>query len=642
MKLFHSSLLVLVMLVAGAPRTFAQTVPDSIYEERLYLLCKVWGHAKYFHSKIAQGTVLWNQALLDALPAMETAPTNAAFNDSLLIMLGKAGPSIIPPVYNTETFPDSLSNLTDWSWIYHPSLSDSVSSELDSIRTRFYRRPNVWVQWTFTNGNPNFEYDNAYSTGLSYPPRSLRLLALFRYWNIIQYFFPYHYQMDENWDSVLREFIPEMVQAQNVLEYHLAFKRLTTHINDAHGVLGSSIYRSFRGNHYPPFRARWIDNQMVVYKSWDAPNSLKSGDVILEIDGISVSAIQDSLADLTCGSNEASYGRDMIHNILFGPEGPMQVKYEDSTGVFTKSVSRTTDNLDSAYHEVGDKWYSTTTPEGCEMGVVNMGLLESDDVAQMYQELKDKDAIIFDVRNYPNGTMWTLLDILFDGPTEVAKFTVPDLEYPGTFFWQQATVGSASLDPFQGKIMLLFDERTQSHGEYTCMALGARANSLKIGSMTAGADGNVSRIYLPGNMVALFSGIGVFHPDYRETQRVGLIPDYEVKPTIQGMRAGRDEVLEFALSCDLIQGTSSDDPITPRFEVYPNPTNKGIHVRRTMEADLGLDYEILTLTGKKVLSGSLNPGETHIEMDGLAAGAYVLVIETETGLTPILVNRLVD
>ncbi|PWT85685.1 MAG: hypothetical protein C5B56_13655 [Proteobacteria bacterium] len=45
----------------------------------------------------------------------------------------------------------------------------------------------------------------------------------------------------------------------------------------------------------------------------------------------------------------------------------------------------------------------------------------------------------------------------------------------------------------------------------------------------------------------MISGIGVFYPDKRPTQRVGIVPDREVKPTIVGIRDGRDEVLEAAL-----------------------------------------------------------------------------------------------
>jgi C-terminal processing protease CtpA/Prc len=68
-----------------------------------------------------------------------------------------------------------------------------------------------------------------------------------------------------------------------------------------------------------------------------------------------------------------------------------------------------------------------------------------------------------------------------------------------------------------------------------------------VGSTTAGADGDVSQIVLPGGLSTMISGIGVFYPDGKPTQRVGIIPDIEARPTIAGVRAGRDEVLETAL-----------------------------------------------------------------------------------------------
>jgi hypothetical protein len=38
-----------------------------------------------------------------------------------------------------------------------------------------------------------------------------------------------------------------------------------------------------------------------------------------------------------------------------------------------------------------------------------------------------------------------------------------------------------------------------------------------------------------------------FFTSYYETQRVGIIPDIYVWPTVQGIRDGRDEILEKAL-----------------------------------------------------------------------------------------------
>jgi len=72
-------------------------------------------------------------------------------------------------------------------------------------------------------------------------------------------------------------------------------------------------------------------------------------------------------------------------------------------------------------------------------------------------------------------------------------------------------------------------------------------NTVVIGTNSAGADGNVSRLELPGGIQTMFSGIGIYYPDGTETQRIGIVPDIYVWPTVQGVREGRDEVLEKAL-----------------------------------------------------------------------------------------------
>jgi C-terminal processing protease CtpA/Prc len=92
---------------------------------------------------------------------------------------------------------------------------------------------------------------------------------------------------------------------------------------------------------------------------------------------------------------------------------------------------------------------------------------------------------------------------------------------------------------------VLVDEITQSHLEFVAMAFRS-AGSPIVGSTTAGADGNVSELLLPGNLQVRITGLGVFYPDGRRTQQVGIIPDVRVVPTIAGITQGRDEVLEAA------------------------------------------------------------------------------------------------
>jgi C-terminal processing protease CtpA/Prc len=143
--------------------------------------------------------------------------------------------------------------------------------------------------------------------------------------------------------------------------------------------------------------------------------------------------------------------------------------------------------------------------------------------------------------------VFALGSLLMDKETAFVRFTSGDLSNPGAFHFGAPLSITPAKPHYSGKVVILVDELTQSSAEYTSMALRASPNAFVIGSTTAGADGNVSQIALPGGQRTMISGLGVFYPDKRPTQRVGIVPDLMVRPTIAGIRVGRDEVLEAAI-----------------------------------------------------------------------------------------------
>lgn len=183
------------------------------------------------------------------------------------------------------------------------------------------------------------------------------------------------------------------------------------------------------------------------------------------------------------------------------------------------------------------------------IGYVNMGKLTKDDVTNMIDSLKDTKAIIFDIRNYPKGTMYQIAGFLNPEKKRFYKKIQPDLTYPGKFIWGEGRkCGNPKFyEHYQGRALLLVNEHTISHAEFTVMALQTADNVITIGSQTAGADGNTSKLELGGGIRTYMSGIGIFYPDGTETQRKGVKIDVEVHPTIEGIREGRDEVLEKAI-----------------------------------------------------------------------------------------------
>ena len=60
-------------------------------------------------------------------------------------------------------------------------------------------------------------------------------MGLFRFWNVIQYYFPYKYLIESDWNIILREFIPLFIDASDdKLAYKLLVLKHATRIDDSH------------------------------------------------------------------------------------------------------------------------------------------------------------------------------------------------------------------------------------------------------------------------------------------------------------------------------------------------------------------------------------------------------------------------
>jgi C-terminal processing protease CtpA/Prc len=111
-----------------------------------------------------------------------------------------------------------------------------------------------------------------------------------------------------------------------------------------------------------------------------------------------------------------------------------------------------------------------------------------------------------------------------------------------------ADIFSPSSKPrYAGKVVMLINQQAISQAEHTCLIFSAATDVTFIGTPTNGTDGDVSDFVLPGGLSVTFTGHDVRHGDGRQLQRVGVQPNITVAPTIEGIREGRDEVLEAAV-----------------------------------------------------------------------------------------------
>jgi len=182
------------------------------------------------------------------------------------------------------------------------------------------------------------------------------------------------------------------------------------------------------------------------------------------------------------------------------------------------------------------------------IGYITLKTIKDEDISTIKREFLNTKGIIIDIRNYPSTFVpFSLGSFFVSSTTTFVKFTAGNVDIPGEFTFTSTREIPSTEEVYHGKLVVIVNEYTQSQAEYTAMAFRAGNNTTIIGNQTAGANGDVSEIVLPGGLKTKISGIGVYYPGGKPTQRIGIVPDIVVKPTIKGIREGRDELLEKAI-----------------------------------------------------------------------------------------------
>ncbi|HQI46724.1 MAG TPA: S41 family peptidase [Bacteroidales bacterium] len=516
--------------------------------QKLATLCKVWGFLKYHHPKVAKGQYDWDKELVKKIPYIKSASTKNEINKIYFEWLKSLGKiSECKKCKNIDSA--ALTYNLNHGWLTDTSIFvDDVIAKLNYIKDNRIQKQHYYIKYP-QMPSPLFSKEKLYNE-MVFPNEEYRLLCLFRYWNIINYFFPYKYVIGEDWNNILLEMIPKFQFPKDTVDYHLAILEMTTKVNDSHASFKSKYIQQYFGEKYPPFIYTIIDNKAIVKgflnDSIAEENDIQHGDVIIALNNKNLAEVINEKKKYIGASNEATKNRNLSVCLFNGSSDSCNITIEREGQILSKSFRL------YSFSEIKDH-LNTTKEDVCKelpdsIGYINMGVLTIKQVDSIMKIMMNKKAIIFDIRNYPNFTLYQISYYLNKEKRAFVKFTKPDFSYPGIFKWEsESYCGSNNPNYFKGKVVLLFNENTQSRAEFTCMALQTAPNVKCIGSQTSGADGNVSNIPLPGGYYVRMTGLGVFYPDGRETQRIGIVPDIEVNPTIEGIKNKKDEVLERAI-----------------------------------------------------------------------------------------------
>lgn len=512
--------------------------------ERLFKIAKVWGFMKYYHPEIAKGNYYWDKHLFEVLKLIYDDNFDQKFTKWMtdVKFSGKE-------VNNSDKINDIKQRL-DIEWI---KKSDYINSEEREWLLKLFNTKRENSHYYFSTvlnvSNVKFHNEKNYSN-FDIEDDGIKLLSLFRYWNAIEYFFPYKYLIGRDWDDVLREYIPKFLKVESELDYKLLILQIIGEINDSHSYTSTyngELYKYF-GTLRLPLKLKIVDDKVVVtgvHNSLENSN-VRVGDVLLEIEGDKVENLIKKYYKYTPASNKHTRMRDVSDKLVRTNYNELNLKLKSETNVYNLR----TNSIDhKEYRSMKESRKSSHQILKGNIGYLYPDFIKKGKINKIINELKETEALIIDLRCYPSvSIMDEVGEFLMPNPLDFVRFSYTDYQIPGEFVMRDGDkIGGFNKDYYKGKVVVIINEETQSHAEYMTMSIKVAPNVTVIGSPSAGADGNVSYFTFAGGISARFTGLGVYYPDGSETQRVGLIPDIEIKNNIKDIREGRDRVLEKAI-----------------------------------------------------------------------------------------------
>ena len=537
----------LFLLVFCAKSALAQN--NLTDQEKLFATAKIWGFLKYYHSNVADGKYNWDYQLIEILPKVKEAKNKdelSAIYMNWIESLGEIKPcKTCDDVENTAYF---LKNF-DLKWLNNTYLFHSeLSKKLNHIRDNRHQGKKYYVS--------SIKYSNAIITNeLEYSwsqwnDESIRLLILFKYWNIVEYFFPYKYQTDTPWNNVLMDMIPKFLNPKSETDFKWSLMELVASVDDSHAFIYNKKDECLLGCYSSPAIFNFIEGKAVITQFYNDSiaqlNDLRIGDVISKIDGKNVDSLFEEKRKYINGSNLPFKKYNAYYYLLSGSNKPLYLEI---------NRNGTSKNIPTQRYQFEEFNYRVPQKDPYKILDGNIGYvyvrelkeLRVKEVEEIMNSLNSTKAIIFDLRNSSPLMNKYLLRFITSKKRAFYRAMYPDLDFPGKFIWADiAKFGSNTLE-YQGKVVLLVDESVQSQGEFATMCLQAGDNVTTIGVQTSGADGNVTRFDLFAGFQTKISGVGIFYPDGTESQRKGVKIDIEVKRSTKGILDGKDEILEKAI-----------------------------------------------------------------------------------------------
>ncbi|SHL19569.1 C-terminal processing protease CtpA/Prc, contains a PDZ domain [Chitinophaga jiangningensis] len=389
------------------------------------------------------------------------------------------------------------------------------------------------------------ELNTTYSKGQTADLPGIRFSAVVITWNIFKHFFAYWEDASATPEQILRNSLKSAATDKSGDDFMITLRKMLAPLNDGHiWVYGGGM----PGKTPVGVVLAFAEGKAVIAKLIDTTlaDRLMPGDIITHVDGEPVDSVVTRLTALFSGSRQLNEKRAAELLLSGVPESAVKLDLLRNNTSLTATVTRST--TPQAYSAATRKTY----PMGwIKPGVyyINLDQEPLDSINPHLHEIAGAKALVCDLRGYPNSNHELLRHMLTKKEKRnwmyVPRITKPD---QAEVTYRALGWNLTPLKPhISGKVFFLTDGGAISYAESYLGYVKDEKLGTIIGGATAGTNGNINTVALPGGFMFSFTGMLVKNHDGSKHHLKGIVPDVPVSPTVAGLAAGRDEVLDKAL-----------------------------------------------------------------------------------------------
>jgi hypothetical protein len=474
--------------------------------------------------------------------------------DTLAASCNRAIPQVVDLGHAQWTFSD-FPELYDWNLSrcgakfcvsFQRKLFDTFSTDRDMLHSDIGNGIAIHVPlavWADSGGTRPMVSEPIRLEDYAIDDVEMRIAAISAAWGALSIFYPYFTDQRTDWLAALPPALAEAAAGRSAMDTRVALCHLDSRLHDNHGKV---IHPGRPITGIVPISFRKFGDRIVVVGGLpEYLQTIQVGSELLAINGIPA---QEAYAQTTLQISAATEGlRDYLTpaRMTMGNPGELwklRIRHLDG---------RVNDHL---LPLVDDGLYGHANREprpanGAELSpgiyYLDLDALSSDVWAQLAPRLDRAQVIIFDFRGYVTSAAYDVFSHITDQELKSPIWQIPlipridDIKY---------SISQWSVFPqtprFKAKVVALVDGRAMSAVETALQIFREYQLGVLVGETSAGANGNVGYIDLPGGFNLRFTGLRASSSDGSTVHGHGFAPDYVVHPTLEGVRAGRDEILE--------------------------------------------------------------------------------------------------